>query len=273
MMMATAIASPPFDGDIYGRVQSATTSSTMKTEMCASGDSIGTLRPPGSPVSSTLLPTSVRGAPPQLRRQIRKRQNSESAKRCRQRKKIESVRATEELLVHAQHLARLEALVAHLARSVDATAAVVADIASRVAPPRCSACAGSGCAACASSAAPMPHTTSRPPLEPHTHPSASAFGADRFAPPQPPPLPTPVKRSLAMMSAGMPVGPAQVRAVRAAQAAQAQAAQAQAARAQASMESLSTQTVQLQLALGERHDADVMALATKVDELESSGWN
>ena len=44
------------------------------------------------------LPTSVRGVqPPELRRLIRKRQNSESAKRCRERKKIEHARALHEL--------------------------------------------------------------------------------------------------------------------------------------------------------------------------------
>lgn len=80
------------------------------------------------------LPTSVRGAPPELRRMIRKRQNSESAKRCRQRKKLESARATQELAMHANHLARLEHIVQDLARRVDATATVVAQLASQMNP-------------------------------------------------------------------------------------------------------------------------------------------
>ncbi len=80
------------------------------------------------------LPTSVRGAPPELRRMIRKRQNSESAKRCRQRKKLESARASQELAMHANHLARLEHIVQDLARRVDATATVVAQLASQMNP-------------------------------------------------------------------------------------------------------------------------------------------
>lgn len=202
---------------------------------------------PSSPVSVDPLPTSVRGAPSELRRQIRKRQNSESAKRCRQRKKLESLRVADEVVAHAKHLARLEALVAHLARSVDATAAVVSDLASQVTL-RC-ACGGPGCNACA------------------------AVAVATAVPPTPPPLPTPIKRSLAMMSAGMPVGPAQVRAVRAAQTAQAEAASRQAAHAQASMDSIASQTAHLQLTMHERHSADVMAIATKIDELEAYSWN
>lgn len=61
------------------------------------------------------LPRSVRGAAPELRRQIRKRQNSESAKRCRQRKKLETARQSEEMLHQARTVARLEACVATLA--------------------------------------------------------------------------------------------------------------------------------------------------------------
>lgn len=80
------------------------------------------------------LPTSVRGAPPELRRVIRKRQNSESAKRCRQRKKLESARASQELAMHATHLARLEHIVQDLARRVDATASVVAQLANQLNP-------------------------------------------------------------------------------------------------------------------------------------------
>lgn len=80
------------------------------------------------------LPTSVRGAPPELRRVIRKRQNSESAKRCRQRKKLESARASQELTMHANHLARLELIVQDLARRVDATATVVAQLAGHFSP-------------------------------------------------------------------------------------------------------------------------------------------
>ena len=81
------------------------------------------------------LPTSVRGAPPELRRVIRKRQNSESAKRCRQRKKLETVRAQQELVEHANNLARLENVVQLLARRIDATASVVAQLASAQRPP------------------------------------------------------------------------------------------------------------------------------------------
>lgn len=79
--------------------------------------------------SGDALPTSVRGAPPELRRVIRKRQNSESAKRCRQRKKLETVRAQQELVEHSKNLARLEGIVQMLARRIDATASVVAQLA------------------------------------------------------------------------------------------------------------------------------------------------
>lgn len=64
------------------------------------------------------LPTSVRGAPPELRRLIRKRQNSESAKRCRQRRKLEKAREVDTATSHALQMRQLEAYVMHLAERV-----------------------------------------------------------------------------------------------------------------------------------------------------------
>ena len=65
------------------------------------------------------LPTSVRGAPPELRRLIRKRQNSESAKRCRQRRKLEKAQEADTATSHAIQMRQLEAYVVHLAERVE----------------------------------------------------------------------------------------------------------------------------------------------------------
>lgn len=65
------------------------------------------------------LPTSVRGAPPELRRLIRKRQNSESAKRCRQRRKLEKLREADTATSHAAQMRQLEAYVIQLAKRVE----------------------------------------------------------------------------------------------------------------------------------------------------------
>lgn len=60
------------------------------------------------------LPTSVRGAPAELRQLIRKKQNSESARRCRLRRKLEAAKEAGEQLTTAQKMARLEQYVANL---------------------------------------------------------------------------------------------------------------------------------------------------------------
>lgn len=130
------------------------------------------------------LPTSVRGAPAELRRLIRKRQNSEvssprntttprriadksqSAKRCRQRKKIEDARAADELASQAARLRRLEALVAQLMQRVDATQGALATIVTRN---RCPRCAGTGCPACIT---PPPYSPI--PYSPHSVQAATA---------------------------------------------------------------------------------------------------
>lgn len=74
------------------------------------------------------VPTSVRGAPVELRRIIRKRQNSESAKRCRQRKKLESAQAIEEMLSQAARLHALEAAVTRLSAQLYATQRTIAQL-------------------------------------------------------------------------------------------------------------------------------------------------
>lgn len=81
--------------------------------------------------SAENLPNSVRGAPPALRRLIRKRQNSESAKRCRQRKKLEDVRAADELASQGARLRRLESLVAWLCSTQEATQSALAALCQR----------------------------------------------------------------------------------------------------------------------------------------------
>lgn len=86
--------------------------------------------PPGPAQSLTLadVPSSVRGAPVELRRIIRKRQNSESAKRCRQRKKLETARAQEEMHSQAARLHSLEAAVTRLSAQLEATQRAIAQL-------------------------------------------------------------------------------------------------------------------------------------------------
>lgn len=74
------------------------------------------------------LPASVRGAPPELRRLIRKRQNSESAKRCRLRRKLEAQREASTYRTTAQQMAHLEAMVSALAQQLQDTQAAVASL-------------------------------------------------------------------------------------------------------------------------------------------------
>jgi len=136
------------------------------------------------------LPRTVRGAPPELRGAIRKRQNSESAKRCRERKKIQNEEAQILSDMQSKSLERLEMVVSMLSKRIDSTMNIVSSLTSTIhgsavyfAPP--------------------------PPLNPL--PST-------LHPPQPTqqqehPLPTPIKRVVAMMDAGMQVAPAQIRAV------------------------------------------------------------
>lgn len=72
------------------------------------------------------LPTSVRGAPPELRRLIRKRQNSESAKRCRLRRKLEAQKDVGSSLTSNQQLEQLQSLVSDLANRLFQTQDIVA---------------------------------------------------------------------------------------------------------------------------------------------------
>lgn len=74
------------------------------------------------------LPTSVRGAPPELRRLIRKRQNSESAKRCRQRRKLEKQREANNATCHATQMRQLTAYVAQLADRLAYMQSIVATL-------------------------------------------------------------------------------------------------------------------------------------------------
>ncbi len=74
------------------------------------------------------LPTSVRGAPPELRRLIRKRQNSESAKRCRQRRKLEKLREANTATSHATQMRQLQAYVAQLAERLTYMQSVLATL-------------------------------------------------------------------------------------------------------------------------------------------------
>eukprot|EP00171_Calliarthron_tuberculosum_P016416 IDg16416t1 len=92
------------------------------------------MSPPSSSIVSTGLPTSVRGAAPELRRLIRKRQNSESAKRCRMRRKIELQRETSSKLSTAAQVAQLEALVTALATRLHDTQTAVATLLARSSP-------------------------------------------------------------------------------------------------------------------------------------------
>jgi len=126
------------------------------------------------------LPRTVRGAPPELRRAIRKRQNSESAKRCRERKKIQSEQAKILSDMQAKSLERLEVVVSMLSKRIDSTVNIVSNLASTI------------------------------------HGEPIYFAAPAPQPPQPEPqqtLATPLKRAAAMMDAGMQVAPAQMRAV------------------------------------------------------------
>lgn len=76
----------------------------------------------------------MRGAPPELRRLIRKRQNSESAKRCRMRRKLELQRESNTQLSTAAQVAQLESLVASLASRLHDTQTAVATLLARAAP-------------------------------------------------------------------------------------------------------------------------------------------
>eukprot|EP00171_Calliarthron_tuberculosum_P018212 IDg18212t1 len=70
---------------------------------------------------SNELPNSVRGAPPELRRAIRKRQNSESARRCRQRRKIAQQKDDSLSVAHVARLRRLETFIVDLAARLHRT--------------------------------------------------------------------------------------------------------------------------------------------------------
>lgn len=78
------------------------------------------------------LPRTVRGAPPGLRRAIRKRQNSESAKRCRERKKLQTEQAQALSDIQAKALQRLEVIISILSKRVDSTVSIVANLAQRI---------------------------------------------------------------------------------------------------------------------------------------------
>lgn len=185
------------------------------------------------------LPASVRGAPPELRRAIRKRQNSESAKRCRERKKLESARASQELVAHAGSLARLEGAVAVLARRIDATAAVVAQLTG------------------------VPPNNSPPPPSIHTTTAAPHLSSA--------PLPPPLKRSLHMLHHGMSVGPDQLRAIADATAPSAPSAPAPPLPTPAKIESPTT-TSTSNSAAAHFSVNDIHAMAAKVDDL-GAAWN
>ena len=60
------------------------------------------------------LPKSVRGAPAELRRAIRKRQNSESAKRCRLRRKLEAAKIAATQPNQSQRMQQLESIAMQL---------------------------------------------------------------------------------------------------------------------------------------------------------------
>lgn len=86
---------------------------------------------PSGPAQALTLadvPSSVRGAPIELRRIIRKRQNSESAKRCRLRKKMETARASEEMYSQSARLHALEAAVTRLSAQLEATHRAIAHL-------------------------------------------------------------------------------------------------------------------------------------------------
>lgn len=68
-----------------------------------------------SPQLTPVLPHSVKGAPAHLRTVIRKRQNSESAKRSRLRRKEAAVRFYQRFEAHCRRIQILEAKVAQLA--------------------------------------------------------------------------------------------------------------------------------------------------------------
>lgn len=106
------------------------------------------------------LPTSVRGAAPELRRLIRKRQNSESAKRCRQRKKIEDARNADQIVAQAARLQRLESLVGAMYTRLEATRNALATLCARQGI--CTRCTGAGCSSCSVPPPPPPNTATTP---------------------------------------------------------------------------------------------------------------
>ncbi len=77
------------------------------------------------------LPKSVRGAPAELRRLIRKRQNSESAKRCRLRRKLEAAKQAGTQLTTAHRIQHLEKFVAQLSQKLTQTENAVSVLLSR----------------------------------------------------------------------------------------------------------------------------------------------
>lgn len=82
------------------------------------------------------LPTSVRGCDSaELRRLIRKRQNSLSAKRCRQRRKLEKKREVDTASTHAAQMRALEAVVAQLSSRLSHMQAVVSTLLANSPPP------------------------------------------------------------------------------------------------------------------------------------------
>ncbi len=83
------------------------------------------------PAPAKDLPKSVRGAPAELRRLIRKRQNSESAKRCRLRRKLEAAKETGTQLTTAQRLENLEKIVAQLNEKLSQTDNTIAKLLSQ----------------------------------------------------------------------------------------------------------------------------------------------
>ncbi len=78
------------------------------------------------------LPKSVRGAPPELRPIIRRRQKSESAKRCRKRKERESARTSQHLSSLENRLTVIENVMKHSGHRPNATADTVPQVASQM---------------------------------------------------------------------------------------------------------------------------------------------
>lgn len=112
-------------------------------------------------VDGGALPRSVRGAPPELRRLIRKKQNADSARRCRRKLKMERERVTARNAAPplSERVEYLEQMVMQLESRLRITEARYNALLARVAPPPA------------------------PPSLPHSHPSHSPHPSHLQVPP------------------------------------------------------------------------------------------